>query len=270
MDGAAAASAAEETSLLLDDDGAIANVHRRAASEPKTREADEADGEGGRAKGGKARGGGGGGAGKISDRERFRRRIISIALTIFYGCLLVEGLFHALYKEKHYTFGPGVELEARRRQHCSVDTQIDLHLSSAREGVPAAAAGDTTAPSPGEASVRAALVLLVRGHANISGYSETRRWLRHVVDHLPWILKYDIIFFHEGDVTVEHQRYLRTGRLPVAAGRKGENQRVAQDSSERELHVPIEFVDLSTNSTEAFRVPQWIPKVRDEVRLSWR
>ena len=141
------ASSAEEASSLLPppsggggETGASdgAQVHRRAAPEPRARRAGDCAAEWRGAIAGRAKCGDGG-AGRISDRERLRRRWISAALTILFGCLMLHGLLNLaqrLYKPRHLTFGPGEEEEARRRQHCAADTLVNLELSDPRRPGP--------------------------------------------------------------------------------------------------------------------------------------
>ena len=190
---------------------------------------------------------------------RWKRNCIRCSLTLLICYTLYESWMPLLYKPRYATFGPGEELEKQRRRHCNATT----HFSVVRGG-----AGDShddientsALPMTSTSSVKGAFVLLIRGHADIDGYTSTRLWLEHILSRAPWIRKHDILFFHEGDVKESHQQYLMTGN-DVRVGHAS-----AEEANEAaRMHVPIEFIDLSSDSTTAFTIPEWIPKVRVNV-----
>ena len=214
-------------------------------------------------------------------KDSSKGKVFTISLTLLYTYLVLTSAWPLLYKNRPSFFGPGEVVEAQRRQHCQLGSKVDIdveklktgqsELNSTRPAETSSQESDTIGmlkavqrtTRTNDVRIRGAFVLLIRGHAEISGYNETRLWLLHLKDTLPWLTKYDIIFYHEGDVTVEHQHFLRSGNIlhhedDTGYGKQNHRQTHTKiDSAE----FNITFVDLSVQSDSAFRMPQSIPKV---------
>ena len=163
------------------------------------------------------------------------------------------------YKKPEEFEGIGTDEEVERRVGCARspyhDEKVERNSTEMKRLTRA------------EPRFRAALVTLVHGHETVDEYVGLRLWLNSAHLRMPWIKRYDVLLFHEGNVEESHVHYVRTGRVFDDETQKYVlHDQLQLDNKE---FTNVRFVNLQTESDEAFRVPQWIADVNASLPVGY-